>query len=130
MEIKEFGEWLYELRKEHNLTYEELVNKINIPKVQVKNLRKWERSLEYPDLDTIYKLSEIFKIPSEELLASKEETLKKGVGKINVRLIRTISYILNVSIYTAIWITRISLGLALILAWMYFVGVCKQNGVL
>lgn len=130
MEFKEFGEWLYELRKEHNLTYEELVNKINIPKVQVKNLRKWERSLEYPDLDTIYKLSEIFKIPSEELLSSKEETLKKGVGKINVRLIRTISYILNVSIYTAIWITRISLALALILAWMYFVGVCKQNGVL
>lgn len=130
MEFKEFGQWLYELRKEHNLTYEELVNKINIPKVQVKNLRKWERSLEYPDLDTIYKLSEIFKIPSEELLSSKEETLKKGIGKINVRLIRTISYILNVSIYTAIWITRISLVLALIIAWMYFVGVCKQNGVL
>jgi transcriptional regulator with XRE-family HTH domain len=130
MEFKEFGQWLYELRKEHNLTYEELVNKINIPKVQVKNLRKWERSLEYPDLDTIYKLSEIFKIPSEELLSSKEETLKKGIGKINVRLIRTISYILNVSIYTAIWITRISLALALIIAWLYFIRVCKQNGVL
>ncbi len=128
MEIREFGQWLYELRKQHELTYEELVEKINIPKIEIKNLKKWERNLEYPDLETIYRLSEIFNIPSEELLTSKEQTLKKGVGKINVQLIRFISYILNVSIYTAIWIMRIVLVLALIISWSFFIGVCKQNG--
>ncbi len=128
MEIREFGQWLYELRKQHELTYEELVEKINIPKIEIKNLKKWERNIEYPDLETIYRLSEIFNIPSEELLTSKEQTLKKGVGKINVQLIRFISYILNVSIYTAIWIMRIVLVLALIISWSFFIGVCKQNG--
>ena len=77
----DFGQWLYELRKSKGYTEEELVDKINKINVQVINIKKWERDLEFPDLEIIYKLSEIYMIPSAEIIYKKQKTLKAGVER-------------------------------------------------
>lgn len=77
----DFGQWLYELRKEKGLTEEQVVDKINMVNVQEINVKKWERDLEFPDLDAIYKLSEIYMIPSAEIIDKKQKTLQAGVER-------------------------------------------------
>lgn len=77
----DFGQWLYELRKEKGLTEDQLVSKINMINVQEINVKKWERDLEFPDLDVIYKLSEIYMIPSAEIIDKKQKTLQAGVER-------------------------------------------------
>ena len=47
----DFGQWLYETREENGYTELELVEKISHYNVQVKNVKKWERDLEFPDLN-------------------------------------------------------------------------------
>lgn len=77
----DFGQWLYELRKEKGYTEDQLVDKINMVNVQEINIKKWERDLEFPDLDAIYKLSEIYMIPSSEIIDKKQKTLQEGVER-------------------------------------------------
>ena len=38
----DFGQWLYYLRKNKGYTEQELVDKIKLPGVQIKNIKKWE----------------------------------------------------------------------------------------
>lgn len=77
----DFGQWLYELRKENGLTEEQLATKINKINVQEINIKKWERDLEFPDLDVIYKLSEIYMISSTEIIDKKQKTLQAGIER-------------------------------------------------
>lgn len=77
----DFGQWLYELRKEKGLTEEQLATKINKVNVQEINIKKWERDLEFPDLDVIYKLSEIYMISSTEIIDKKQNTLQAGIER-------------------------------------------------
>jgi len=114
---EDFGQWLYERRKEKNLTELELVQKIDMKQVQEKNIKKWERDLEFPDIDMIYKLSEIYMIPSAEIIERKNRTLQKGVGGVHKRIIAMISLAMGISIYGTIWLCRIVLGLGLVIAF-------------
>ena len=115
----DFGQWLYEIRKERGYTELELVEKINQRNVQVRNVKKWERDLEFPDLDAIYKLSEIYGIPSTEIVEKKNETLQNGVDGINIFVIRMISFMLGISIYGTIIVayTVTFVGLSLSFIW-------------
>ena len=120
MKYKNFGEYLCKLRLQKEYTYEELKQKINKPEVTVKTIKQWEKNLKYPDLNIIYILSEIYMVPSETFLQIKEETLKKGENGI---LVKWLSYTLGISVYGAIWLSRIIIYGALILVflWFYFV---------
>lgn len=126
MDYKDFGEYLYDLRIKNNLTYEELTQKIDMPIVTSTNIKKWERDLEFPNLDTIYKLSEIFEIPSEELLKVKEDTLNAGTAGINKRFIRWLSFFLGISIYSTIILSRVIIYLTLILVFIWFVNIANN----
>lgn len=116
----DLGEWLYQKRKEKGYTEDDLVEKINMINVEQKNIKKWERDLEFPNLDVIYKLSEIYEIPSEEILNIKDETLKNGVLSIHKQLIGWISLFMGISIYGTIWFCRIFLSVVLILTLIWF----------
>ena len=116
----DFGQWLYELRKEKGLTEEQLVDKINMINVQEINIKKWERDLEFPDLDAIYKLSEIYMIPSAEIIDKKQKTLKEGVDGVHIYIIRILSLLMGISIYGTIWFCRIVLFVTLILVTLWF----------
>ena len=125
----DFGEWLFNLRKEKGFTEEELVDKINMINVKEINIKKWERDLEFPDLDAIYKLSEIYMIPSEEIIDKKQKTLQNGVEGIHIYIIRVLSLLMGTSIYGTIWLFRIVLYSILILVtiWFYLITLSVRN---
>lgn len=116
----DFGEWLYQLRKEKGLTEDQLVDKINMVNVQEINVKKWERDLEFPDLDVIYKLSEIYMISSAEIIDKKQKTLQAGVDSIHMYIIRILSLFMGISIYGTIWLCRIVIYGTLILVTIWF----------
>ena len=120
-EYVDFGEWLRELRYGKGYTEEELAEKIDRINVQAINIKKWERDLEFPDLDAIYKLSEIYMISSTEIIDKKNKTLQAGVNGANEHLIRVLSLILGISYYGALIIYRILLIGGIILTFSLFI---------
>ena len=122
---RQIEELLREERKKNNLTYIEVVDKLNIEGLKEKNIKKWEYGLEYPDLDTIYKLSELYQIPSAEIIQAKNNSYNQGMAAINKRTINFICYIFNVSIKVAIVIEIFLLAILLVLSLMFFVSSCK-----
>ncbi len=122
----DFGQWLYETRKQHNFTEEDLVEKINMLNVQKINIKKWERDLEFPDLDVIYKLSEIYMIPSAEIIDKKQKTLQSGVDGIHVYFIRVLSLILGISFYATYALTQIIIYGTLILLTLWFGSLARR----
>ncbi len=99
---KDFGAYLYDLREKKGYTIEELVEKINMPNVTIKTIKKWEHDLEFPNLDVMYKVSEIYEVPSEVLMQIRTQTLEEGLKGVHRTLIRFIGYILGISIYGAV----------------------------
>ena len=63
------NEKIYLLRKKHNLSQEELANKLNVSRQTVS---KWETGESCPDFDKIVPLCEIFEISTEELIRDKK----------------------------------------------------------
>lgn len=99
---RDFGAYLYDLREKRGYTIEELVEKINMPNVTIKTIKKWEHDLEFPNLDIMYKLSEIYEVPIEELMQIKTQTLEEGIKGINKEMVRFIGYLLGIPIYGAV----------------------------
>lgn len=59
------GERLYKLRKDKNISQEELANALDVSRQTVS---KWETDQSTPDFDKIIPLCEFFGITSDELL--------------------------------------------------------------
>ena len=119
----DFGQWLYELRTEKGYSEYDLMNKINMPNVQEKNIRKWERDLELPDLEVIYKLSEIYMISSSEFIDKKNRTLQEGVNGINIHIVRILSLLMGIPLYGAIgfyYVMEVGGVIAVIIAFILF----------
>lgn len=63
------GEKLFELRKNKNLSQEEVAEKLNVTRQTVS---KWETNQSTPDFDKIIPLCELFEISTDELLRGKK----------------------------------------------------------
>lgn len=98
----DFGAYLYELREKNAYTVEELAEKLNIQNVTNKNIKKWEHDLEFPNLDQMYKLSEVYGVAIEELMQVRTQTLEEGLKGVHKLIIRFIGYVLGFSIYTTV----------------------------
>lgn len=114
----DLGAYLYELRMKKEYTIEELVQKIDMQTVTIKSVRKWEHDLEFPNLDQMYKLSEIYEIPSEILMQVRTNTLEEGLKGVHKTLIRFIGYILGFSIYATVIMSYICIFVAAIWAML------------
>ena len=64
----EFGNKLYELRKEKGLSQEELASHLEVTRQTVS---KWELGESTPDLDKLVLLAELFEISLDELVVGK-----------------------------------------------------------
>ena len=85
MPRKTIGEMISSLRKEKNMTQNDLAEKMN---VTAKAVSKWERNLSCPDVNSISKLAEILGVSVEELLnAQTKQEDSKVDDLINVALI-------------------------------------------
>jgi len=122
----DFGAYLYDLREKKGYTIEELAEKINMPNATIKNIKKWEHDLEFPNLDHMYKLSEIYEVPSEELMQVRTQTLEEGLKGVHTTLIRFIGYILGISIYTTVIGTYIIIAVAGIWSLFNFAAAMEQ----
>ena len=77
MSNKTLGEVISSLRKEKDMTQNDLAKKMNVTD---KAVSKWERNLSCPDVNSIPKLAEILGISVEELLNAQT---KQDSNKIN-----------------------------------------------
>lgn len=66
---------LYELRKKHNLSQEELAEKLGVSRQAVS---KWERSEASPDTDNLIALAKIYDLSLDELIYGEKEDNKDG----------------------------------------------------
>ena len=88
--MESFGTRLANLRREHNLTQNDIADRLNI---SAQAVSKWENDLTSPDIDTLVKLSDIFDITVDELLGkNKKETVylpveeRKDINKMVLRI--------------------------------------------
>ena len=65
----EFNEKLQELRKQNNLTQEDLAEKLFVSRTAVS---KWELGRGYPNIDSLKAIAKIFGISIDELLSGEE----------------------------------------------------------
>ena len=73
-----FGEKIYQLRKELDLTQDEVGKAAGVYKSQVSN---WEKNKERPSIDSIVALAKFFKVSTDYLLFDKVP--REGVEAIN-----------------------------------------------
>lgn len=119
-------ELLHNLRMEKNYTYLELAEKINDRNITEKTVKKWEKGLEYPNLNIIYQLSEIYNIPSQEILEARDNSFKKGLGGINFVLVKWICYFLDITIKTSMVMIYAFIVLMLYLSFGTFIYLCYR----
>lgn len=122
----DFGAYLYDLRCKKEYTIEELARIINMETVTIKAIRKWEHDLEFPNLDQMYKLSEIYEVPIEEIMQVRTQTLEEGLKGVHKTIIRFLGYLLGFSIYGTLIICYTIIFIALIYAF-WFIATASQR---
>lgn len=76
------NEKIYNLRKKHNLSQEELADKLNVSR---QTISKWELGESTPDFDKIVPICELFQITTEELLRdNKDFKMEENNNKVDV----------------------------------------------
>ena len=75
----DFGNYLYQLRKENNLTQRFVAYQLN---VSDKAVSKWEMGKSKPDLDKLKLLSTLYNVPLNDLLKIQEDKKEIKINKI------------------------------------------------
>ena len=123
---KGIEELLIELRTKKGISRVELLQKLENTNLSEKDIKKWEIGLKYPDLDIIYKLSEIYRVPSIEFIKAKNNSYEKGLLGINKRIIRWFVYTLNVSFKIGVVLTILLYVFTFIFALWFFVTIAGE----
>ena len=69
MDLVKIGEFIKELRKEKNITQDELANKFYVSR---RTVSRWETGSNLPDIDILIELAEYFNVDIRELLNGKK----------------------------------------------------------
>ena len=87
MDQVKIGKFIAELRKEKNMTQQQLGDKIG---VSFKTISKWENGRGMPDLSSLKPLSESLDISINELLSGEKIKKEQYVNKLEENIINTI----------------------------------------
>lgn len=119
---------LRELREKNNWEYINVVVKLSELGIMVneKTIRKWESGLEYPELDVIYKLSEIYHISSEEFINAKNNSYKRGFSHIYQKTINIFCYITGASLKVGYFAINFIIFALLMYSIIYFTTMLNQ----
>ena len=79
MKNTDFGNYLYELRKQNNLTQRYVAYQLD---VSDKAVSKWEMGKSKPDLEKLKLLSTLYNVPLKDLLNNNEEKRNVKISKI------------------------------------------------
>lgn len=124
--LEEIEELLKEEREKRNWTYLELLEKLEIESLTEKDIKKWEKGLKYPDLNEIYKLSEIYKIPSARIIQAKNNSFVQGNKSINIKAIKWICYFLDVSYKVGLVLLILTYVLLLVISFTTFINLANS----
>lgn len=100
-----FDKKMINIRKENNLTQEDLAEKLNVSRQTISN---WENGKCYPDIETLVIISNHFNISLDDLLKSDEKLVKNILkkAKINKLIKKIIMISVIISIILAILIFK------------------------
>lgn len=73
-----FKENLKKLRKEKNISQEQLAKKLNISRQAIS---KWESGKAYPDIDNLILLRNIFNVSLDELIVNEKADKEKSINQ-------------------------------------------------
>ena len=95
------GERLLKLRKEKNISQEELANVLDVSR---QTISKWETDQTTPDFDKIVPLCEYFNITSDELLSGKKDIIKEKNDSIRSKFAATLAISVGLYITSIVFI--------------------------
>ncbi len=85
----EFNEKLQQLRRNHNLTQEQLAEQLYVSRTAIS---KWESGRGYPNIESLKCISKLFSVTIDELLSSDELiTLAETENRSNLKKIYMVS---------------------------------------
>ena len=87
----EFSEKLQKIRKEHNITQENLADKLGVSRQAVS---KWESGSAYPDTEKLIQISKIFNVSLDELISPNIDSNKTIKNK-KINFLEIINLILE-----------------------------------
>lgn len=124
VETRTIEQLLKDLREQKQWTYLHVVEELNKLGLVVdeKKIKKWEIGLEYPEIDEIYKLSELYFIPSENFVVAKSNSYKEGLASIHATLIKWVCYFTGISLKIGYIGFYVIFAIVVIWALMFFVG--------
>ena len=128
IETRTIEQLLRDLRLQKGWSYWNVVDELTRKGIILneKTIKKWEYGLEYPDLDIIYKLSEIYSVSSGDFVMAKNNSFKEGYETIHMEFIKRICYITGISLKVGYIAMYVFIGLALIWSLLFFIGNCNE----
>lgn len=126
MNNKKFGSFIKELRKERNLTQEDLAKEFVVDRGTIS---KWERGEYIPSSDILLKISEYFDLTINELLAGEKlnKDNKEVINKITVDVLKEKEK--KTKIIKRIATTSILIILLLILSFLSYYFINNYNSI-
>ena len=126
-EKRTLEELLFDLRKEKNWSYINIIQELNNLGISVneKQIKKWELGLEYPDTDMLYKFSVLYYFPIENFIMAKNNSYVEGMNSIHKTFIKWFCYFTGLSFKISYATFFIILYGALIFAFLYFIEKCN-----
>ena len=82
------GDRLYNLRKERNLSQEDLANELDVSR---QTISKWETNQSIPDFDKIVPICKYFGITTDELLTGNKDIVKTTSDNVKSNFARNIA---------------------------------------
>lgn len=116
----EIEELLKNLRNEKNWNYNDVALNLKDTNIMPNDVKKWEYGLKYPDLDMMYKLSELYKIPIEKLVQAEDYSYGKMTKSMHIKIIKRINYFFDVSFKVSVVLMILFYLLALAGSFLYF----------
>ena len=116
------GERLLKLRREKNISQEELANELDVSR---QTISKWETDQSQPDFDKIIPLCEFFNITSDELLTGNSNIKEAKQENVKSNFARNIAIAVMMYIFAVICIILFSAQFDLpIVGVSIFLGLC------
>lgn len=93
------GERLYNLRKERNLSQEDLANELDVSR---QSISKWETNQSMPDFDKIISLCQFFNITTDELLTGNRDIVEAKENSIKSNYARNLAVAIGLYIFSIV----------------------------
>lgn len=124
VETRTLEQLLKDLREEKNWTYIHIVDELQKLGLTVdeKKVKKWEIGLEYPEIEEIYKLSELYYIPSDNFVMAKTNSYQEGLASVHATLIKWVCYLTGLSLKIGYIGFYVIFTIAAIGSLMFFIG--------